>query len=151
MVPVCLLLHGQARGDCEAERVAVRPVRVWDAWAMAGLVLPAGAAGAVTAWAGHPVDVPIARNLAGYLGLALLARWVAGPGAAHVVVALFPFACASFGVRPTGRPEPWARPFHAPGSVPALVLAVAPLAAGLVVARRDPLAVRREGTVADGG
>lgn len=145
VVPVLLVLHGQARGDAEAEKVAVRPVWAWDCAAMAGLLALAAVAATVAASYSRPVGVSMARNVIGYLGLALLARWLAGPGVANVVVALFPFVAASFGIRPSGHPMPWAWPYHAPESVPAVVLAVALLAAGVAVARRDPLIGKRGG------
>lgn len=128
----------------EAEKVAVRPVGACDAAAMAGLVALACLVGVLEAWCGRTTGVAMGRDFAGYLGLALLIRWVGGPGAANVAVALFPFACASFGIRPSGHPHVWAWPFHEPGSVPATVMAAVLLVGGLVVARRDPL-IKRQG------
>lgn len=142
LLPVCLILHGQSRGDLEAEKVAVRPVAARDAVTMAALVALACLVSAVEAWAGRTTGIAMARDFAGYLGLALLLRRVGGPGAASVAVALFPFACASFGMRSSGHPRVWAWPFHEPGSVVATVAAAVLLVGGLVVARHDPLVKR---------
>ncbi|GGX36826.1 hypothetical protein GCM10010341_68180 [Streptomyces noursei] len=142
LLPVCLILHGQSRGDLEAEKVAVRPIGARDAVTMATLVTLACLVGAVEAWSGRTTGVAMARDFAGYLGLALVMRRVGGPGAANVAVALFPFACASFGMRSSGHPRVWAWPFHEPGSAVAAVTAVFLLVGGLAVARQDPLIKR---------
>ncbi|EXU89321.1 hypothetical protein P354_23565 [Streptomyces noursei PD-1] len=142
LLPVCLMLHGQSRGDLEAEKVAARPVGVWDALTMVGFVALACVVGAFEAWSGRTTGLAMARDFAGYLGLALLMRRVGGPGAANIAVALFPFACASFGMRPSGQPRSWAWPFHDPGSVPAALMAIVLFLAGLALSRHAPLIKR---------
>ncbi|WP_210874727.1 hypothetical protein [Streptomyces tagetis] len=133
LIPVCLLVHGQGRGDAAAERTAVRSMPHWDGLSMAALLTTASLIGLVEAViGGWDMGLAMARNFAGFLGLALLARRFAGPGLATLVIALFPFLCAAFGIGVGGRPTFWAWPLHEPRSLLAAVAAAVLIAAGLV-------------------
>ncbi|MDT3398110.1 hypothetical protein RKE29_15920 [Streptomyces sp. B1866] len=139
LVPVCLVLQGHSRADTGLEQAAVRAVRHWD---VAFMALCAGAAllaGAVEkTGAGRPLGLAMARDFAGYLGIALVVRAFASVRAAAAAVAVFPFLCASFGVR-AGRPAVWAWPLHDTASVSASAQAGCLFTAGLAVtAWREP-------------
>ncbi|MFD5918195.1 hypothetical protein ACFVYP_14785 [Kitasatospora sp. NPDC058201] len=130
LVPVCLILEGQARADAVAERVAVRAVGGWDAAFMAGCVLVcAVVAGVATAAGAGSAAVAMARDFAGYLGLALIIRWFGGGRLATAATALFPFLCVSFGLV-HNRPGIWAWPLHDATSVTASIQALTLLATG---------------------
>lgn len=131
LVPVCLILHGQSRGDNAVEVTAVRPVKLWDTvfiTACAVLMLAGGWLASDTT--GHTLAVGMARNFLGYLGLALLLRTILSLNVAATGVTLFPIACAAFGVH-HGVPATWAWPLQEPNHVLAFVAAVALGAAGL--------------------
>ncbi|MFJ9948176.1 hypothetical protein [Kitasatospora sp. NPDC091207] len=130
LIPVCLILEGQARADRVTERVAVRAIGRWDAAFMALCVLIGvlAAAGAAIADAGAAATA-MARDFTGYLGLALILRWLGGARLASVATAVFPFACVSFGLA-HNRPSIWAWPLHDATSVTAATLALLLLLAG---------------------
>ncbi|MEU3568428.1 hypothetical protein AB0E96_08365 [Kitasatospora sp. NPDC036755] len=132
LVPACLILEGQARADAVAERVAVRAVAGWDALFMAACVLACALAAGVAAMAGAgSAAMAMARDFAGYLGLALIVRRLAGARVAAVATALFPFLCVSFGLV-HNRPSIWAWPLHDATSTTASLQAMALLAIGAV-------------------
>ncbi|QKW07276.1 hypothetical protein HUT18_13625 [Streptomyces sp. NA04227] len=142
LLPVCLAVHGQARGESAAERVAVRSMPRLDVLVLSLLVAAAALTGAVESGPGDwPMGIAMARDFAGYLGTALLVRWVAGPGVATVSVALLPFCCTTFGVSSAGEPEIWAWPLHDPDSLPAATAALVLVLAGLLATLRTPLTV----------
>lgn len=134
LLPVCLILHGQSRGDTAIESAAARPVKLWDCAFMTGCaVLVLAGSYLVTSMTDHALAAGLARNFLGYLGLALLIRPLTGPGAAAAIVTVFPIACAAFGVH-GGKPSRWAWPLHDPGSHTAFAQAATLSAAGLLVA-----------------
>ncbi|WAL70326.1 hypothetical protein OU787_01765 [Kitasatospora sp. YST-16] len=116
LLPVCLILQGQGRADRLAERVAVRAVGRWDAAFMALCVLVGVATGtALSVGGAGQAAAAMARDFAGYLGLALVLRWLVGERFASVATAVFPFFCVSFGLV-FNRPRIWAWPLHDPSS-----------------------------------
>ncbi|MFE2723051.1 hypothetical protein [Kitasatospora sp. NPDC059327] len=130
LVPVCLILEGQARADRLTERVAVRAVRRWDAAFMALCVLTGVVTAAVSVIAGAgTAATALARDFSGYLGLALILRWLGGARLASIATAVFPFACVSFGLV-HNRPSIWAWPLHDATSAPAATQALLLLLAG---------------------
>jgi hypothetical protein len=144
VAPVVVLLLGQARAASAAEGTAVRSVVGWDVGAASSLAFASVGTGAMQWWLlDWPMGVAMARDLVGYLGLALLVRWVAGFEVAAVIAAVFPFFCASFGMTPGLGPRPWAWPFHEPTSVAAAGCAVLLLAAGIAAAGAGPAVLRR--------
>ncbi|MFJ3219700.1 hypothetical protein ACIPLC_27765 [Kitasatospora sp. NPDC086801] len=147
LVPVCLILEGQARADAVAERVAVRAMGGWDAAFMAACVLVCALAAVATSTAGAGnAATALARDFAGYLGLALIIRWLGGARLATVATALFPFLCVSFGLV-HNRPGIWAWPLHDATSVTASTQALILLAVGAVSLFLPPL--RRHDAVND--
>ncbi|MFF2117317.1 hypothetical protein ACFVXH_08285 [Kitasatospora sp. NPDC058184] len=148
LVPVCLILEGQARADAVAERVAVRAVGGWDAAFMAACVVVCALAAVVASTAGAgSAATALARDFAGYLGLALIIRWLAGGRVATAATALFPFLCASFGLV-HNRPGIWAWPLHDARSVTASIQALVLLAIGALSLVVPPLR-RRAGVDGD--
>ncbi|GAA2789401.1 hypothetical protein GCM10010441_13160 [Kitasatospora paracochleata] len=143
LIPVCLILEGQARADRLAERVAVRAVDRWDAGFMALCVLTGilAAAGVAIADAGTAATA-MARDFTGYLGLALVLRWLGGARLASVATAVFPFFCVSFGLV-HNRPGIWAWPLHDANSVAAAAQALLLLTVGGATLLLPPL--RRQG------
>ncbi|MFF4922501.1 hypothetical protein ACFY4B_18140 [Kitasatospora sp. NPDC001261] len=139
LVPVCLILEGQARADGITERVAVRAMGRWDAAFMAACVLACALTAAVASTAGAgSATTALARDFAGYLGLALIVRWLAGARVATVATALFPFLCVSFGLV-HNRPGIWAWPLHHAASVTAGLQALLLLAIGALSLLLPPL------------
>ncbi|GAA3289556.1 hypothetical protein GCM10020295_01680 [Streptomyces cinereospinus] len=109
-------------------------MRLWDAGFMAlcaALVLAGGQL--ISVMTNQVLAVGMARNFLGYLGVALLLRPLAGPHVTTAAVALFPIACAGFGVH-GGTPSRWAWPLHEVGSVAGFAQAAVLGAVGLVVA-----------------
>ncbi|MFI8092638.1 hypothetical protein ACIF9R_30670 [Streptomyces sp. NPDC086080] len=141
LTPAVLLLFGMGRGDLRTESVASRTVRHWDV----ALAVSCAAAGLLTAAICHilwPTDIAmvLGRNIAGYIGLALILRPLVGHRVAGGALAAVPLACAAAGWRTGGRPEPWAWLLHPGDSVLAVVMATATLLVGVSVAltRRKP-------------
>lgn len=132
LLPALLTLHGRARADHLAESVAVRAVRLLDAAAAVGAVGVLLLASAVV-----PDSVALARNLAGYLGFALILNWLSTPRLAMAVTAFVPFAAASLGGG--ARPAWWAWPLHDGRAPLAAACAAALFAAGLALSFRLPL------------
>ncbi len=115
ILPVIITVFGQARGNDGTERTTARPLVLWDSTAVVLLVTGAAFVGLCqwwwTSWSMGPA---MARNFAGYLGLALLLRWLAGPAVALLATSVFPFFCASFGIVPGHDPKIWHGPFTNP-------------------------------------
>ncbi|WP_157031961.1 hypothetical protein [Kitasatospora cheerisanensis] len=144
LLPVCLFLYGWGRADAVGERTAVRRVALLDAAAVLGATGLAAAVGFHSA-----TGVMVARDFAGYLGLALVVRWCAGVLAAGLAVSVFPFVCASLGVR-HGVPRVWAWPFLPAGSVPAALEVLVLLTVGVLLLWRGPLERSRQADLAAG-
>ncbi|MFI2214896.1 hypothetical protein [Streptomyces sp. NPDC020141] len=141
LMPAVLVLFGTGRGDAPAESVASRPVRLWDVSLGAAVALAA----LVTAWLCHLIwpagNAPVlGRNIAGYIGLALILLPLTGHRAAGALIAVAPLLCAGAGWAEGGRPEPWAWILHPGDSALALALALATLITGIIVTltRRKP-------------
>ncbi|MEU0056027.1 hypothetical protein [Streptomyces sp. NPDC006334] len=123
--PMADLEHTAAQ-PMRRHRVVHMTVVLLYATLLAVLPMVAGASAGVTAAA--------VRNVAGYLGLAMIGARVFGSGLAWLPpLAMFgPTLLA--GVRWDNAPEPWAWSIHGPHSVPAAVTAAALCAVGLCLA-----------------
>ncbi|MFD5392055.1 hypothetical protein ACFWMG_45490 [Streptomyces sp. NPDC127074] len=142
LLPAVMLLHGMGRGDLRTESVACRPVRKWDA-ALGASVAATGAGTAALCYAlgADNIALVLGRNIAGYVGLALLLFPFLGHRIAAVTVAIVPLVCAAAGWRSGGRPEPWAWILYPADSPIAPLITAAIVLAGIVVCltRQDPL------------
>ncbi|MFE0178038.1 hypothetical protein ACFWZ2_37585 [Streptomyces sp. NPDC059002] len=134
LLPVLLILYGQARADGASESVAVRPVRWLDTCFMTATVTAL-----VLASAFVPDGVAVARNTAGYLGCALVLRWLSTPRLSLALITCLPFAVVSLGGRGGGQSAWWAWPLHE-GTAPfAGACAAVFFGAGLALSFRAPL------------
>ncbi|QIB44951.1 hypothetical protein [Streptomyces aureoverticillatus] len=132
LLPALLVLHGRARADRLSESVAARSVRLLDAGIAVGAVGVLLLSSTVV-----PDSVALARNLAGYLGVALILNWLSTPRLASAVTAFLPFAAASLGGG--ARPAWWAWPLHDGGSPLAATGAATLFVAGLALSFCPPL------------
>ncbi|MEU1947845.1 hypothetical protein ABZ554_36720 [Streptomyces sp. NPDC020125] len=141
LLPAVMLLHGMGRGDLRAESVACRPVRWWDA-ALGAAVAATGAGMAALCYAlgADSIALVLGRNIAGYVGLALLLFPFLGHRIAAVTVAIVPLVCAAAGWR-SGRPEPWAWILYPANSPVAPLITAAIVLVGILtcLTRQDPL------------
>ncbi|MDH2391548.1 hypothetical protein QCN29_22760 [Streptomyces sp. HNM0663] len=141
LAPAILLLFGMGRGDLRTESVASRAMRHWDV-ALAVSVAVVGLLAAVICHVLWRTDIAmvLGRNIAGYVGLALILHPLLGHRSAGAALAAVPLLCAATGWGPGGRPEPWAWLLHPGDSVLALAAAGATLLVGTTVAltRRKP-------------
>ncbi|WP_406094064.1 hypothetical protein [Kitasatospora purpeofusca] len=141
LLPAVFLLYGLGRGDLRTETVAGRFLRGLDV----GLALTLAAAGATCGSLAYAAGqgalaLVVARNIAGYLGLALLFHPLIGHRPAAAALAAVPLVCSAAGWHPDGSPRPWAWPLHPAGS-PYALAAVALLllaGAGCALFRRHP-------------
>ncbi|QKV95269.1 hypothetical protein HUT19_28980 [Streptomyces sp. NA02950] len=109
LLPAVMLLHGMGRGDLRTEYVACRPVRAWDAVLGAAVAATAAVMAAICyALGADNIALVLGRNIAGYIGLALLLFPMLGHRIAAVTVAFVPLLCAAAGWSSDGRPAPWA-------------------------------------------
>ncbi|MFD8629742.1 hypothetical protein ACFV4E_38840 [Streptomyces hygroscopicus] len=142
LLPAMLLLHGMGRGDLRTESVACRPVRKWDAiLGLAAAATGAGMAALCYALGADSIALVLGRNIAGYVGLALLLFPFLGHRIAAVTVATVPLVCAAAGWRSGGRPAPWAWILYPANSLIAPLITAAIVLAGTLVCltRQDPL------------
>ncbi|WP_086708703.1 hypothetical protein [Streptomyces antimycoticus] len=142
LLPAVMLLHGMGRGDLRTESVACRPVRRWDtALGAAAAATGAGVAALCYALGADSIALVLGRNIAGYVGLALLLFPFLGHRIAAVTVAVVPLVCAAAGWRSGGRPEPWAWILYPANSPVAPLITAAIVLAGILVCltRQDPL------------
>ncbi|MGW4078174.1 hypothetical protein ACWELB_32630 [Streptomyces asiaticus] len=142
LLPAVMLLHGMGRGDLRTEGVACRPVRRWDAaLGSAVAITGAGVAALCYALGADGIALVLGRNIAGYVGLALLLFPFLGHRIAAVTVAIVPLLCAAAGWRSGGRPEPWAWILYPANSLIAPLITAAIVLVGVLVCltRRDPL------------
>lgn len=141
LLPVLLILYGRARADDAPESVAVRPVRWLDACFMTAPV-----AVLLLASAFVPDGVAVARNTAGYLGCALVLRWLSTPRLSIALITFLPFAVVSLGGGGGSQSAWWAWPLHE-GTAPfAGGCATVFFGAGLVASFRTPLLGKGRGT-----
>ncbi|MFE4218656.1 hypothetical protein [Streptomyces sp. NPDC056844] len=87
------------------------------------------------------MSLAAARNLLGYLGIGLIAQYLAGHVYGPLTVALVPVVCALIGLGPGGRPFPWTWPLHEASSPLAATASLLLLTAG--IAATTLLAPRR--------
>jgi hypothetical protein len=106
VLPALVVLYGQSRADQAAEKVAVRSVRAMDAVFVVSVVAIALLAAPVLR-----DGIAVGRNVAGYLGLALVIRWLTNYRVAVAVSAFVPFVMGSLG-RPGPGPAWWAWSLH---------------------------------------
>lgn len=134
VLPVALLLHGFERGDIRIEAVATRS----STYRLLTLAVGAVAACWLLAAALRAADVPqgisLARNITGFLGVALILRAAVGTAAATTLVGVLPLACAAAGWGAGGGPRPWAWPVHPYNSGIALIEVAVLLAVGCALA-----------------
>ncbi|GAA0534005.1 MULTISPECIES: hypothetical protein [Streptomyces] len=142
LLPAVMLLHGMGRGDLRIESVACRPVRRWDtALGAAAAATGAGVAALCYALGADSIALVLGRNIAGYVGLALLLFPFLGHRIAAVTVAVVPLVCAAAGWRSGGRPAPWAWILYPANSLVAPLITAAIVLVGILVCltRQDPL------------
>lgn len=146
LLPAVMLLHGMGRGDLRTEHVACRPVQAWDA-ALGAAVAAAAAAMAAFCYAlgTDNIALVLGRNIAGYIGLALLLFPFLGHRIAAVTVAFVPLLCAAAGWSSDGRPAPWAWILYPAGSLVAPLISAVLVIAGILVCvtRQYPLQAAR--------
>ncbi|MFE6871133.1 hypothetical protein ACFVFS_31825 [Kitasatospora sp. NPDC057692] len=124
LVPAVSLLYGLGRGDLRTESVAGRHLRGLDVGLALALAATGTACGGLAYAAGQgALALVLARNTAGYLGLALLAHPLIGHRPAAAVLATVPLLCSAAGWSPDSHPRPWAWPLH-PADSPAALAAV---------------------------
>lgn len=120
----------------DLEHTAAQPMRRHRAVHMTVVLLYATALAVLPMTAGASAEVTLAsvRNVAGYLGLAMISARLFGSGLSWLLpLAMFgPTLLA--GVRWDNTPEPWAWSIHGADSVPAAVTAAVLCAVGLVMA-----------------
>ncbi|MEE1823585.1 hypothetical protein PUR61_15485 [Streptomyces sp. BE20] len=146
LIPAVFLLYGLGRGDLRTETVAGRFLRGWDVALTLGVAVTGTAVGALAYAAGQgDLTLVIARDTAGYLGLALLLHPLVGHRPAAAALAVVPLLCSATGWNPDGRPEPWAWPLHPAGSAYALADVALTVLAGTSCAllRRHPVTEQR--------
>ncbi|QIP82743.1 hypothetical protein GLX30_00090 [Streptomyces sp. Tu 2975] len=131
LVPGVLLLYGAARADRRTERIATRPLTSWDTCLALGTAAVAMTAAVLChlLWR-TDITMVLGRNIAGYIGLALLLAPLLGHRVAAAALATVPLICAAAGWGLGGRPQPWAWLLYPGNSLPALALAGATLCAG---------------------
>lgn len=135
VVPVVCWVHGMQRMATAAVAAPVRsPARL-------DLCVLWGSAAVVATVALATVDVDhatlgSARNVAGYIGIALIARGLFGARPAAVAVVCFPVLCTAVGVGPGGLPHWWAWPIAEPTDPVAAFLAGCTLLAGTALSLR---------------
>ncbi|MER8159976.1 hypothetical protein [Streptomyces sp. NPDC094472] len=142
LLPAMMLLHGMGRGDLRTESVACRPIRKWDAiLGLAAAATGAGMAALCYALGADSIALVLGRNIAGYVGLALLLFPFLGHRIAAVTVAIVPLVCAAAGWRSGGRPAPWAWILYPANSLIAPLITAAIVLMGILVCltRQDPL------------
>ncbi|MBH5333408.1 hypothetical protein IHE55_00760 [Streptomyces pactum] len=81
----------------------------------------------------------LGRNIAAYVGLALIMPPFPGHRAASVCPAAVPVVCAATGWTASGRPQPWAWILQPAGSPAGAALAAVTLITGLLVGLRHPV------------
>ncbi|MFF7456782.1 hypothetical protein [Kitasatospora sp. NPDC008115] len=125
LFPAVFLLYGLGRGDLRTEAVAVRFLRGLDVGLALALAAAGTTCGGLAYLAGQgALALVLARNITGYLGLALLVRPLIGHRPAAAALAATPLLCSAAGWYPNGHPRPWAWPLH-PADSPTALTAVA--------------------------
>ncbi|MEU9890809.1 hypothetical protein [Sphaerisporangium sp. NPDC051011] len=128
----------------ELEITAVRPVQWYNAIAISVAALSVLVIGALLGVSGLQAHAfAAARNLVGYMGLAMLGQKLVGRHAAILFPVVFAFGTMTAGRRPGGHPWPWAWPLFESEHVPAALVAVAVFLVGLLVTLSRARPVRR--------
>lgn len=117
-----------------AEQVAVRAPAILDALLIVALLASVALPLVVVGLLVDDVLLAAVRNLLGFVGAGLLARPVVGGRGAAVVPVVVSVLLAAFAGADRG--ALWAWPMHPASSLPATVVAVALLCAGMFVAHR---------------
>jgi hypothetical protein len=133
LLPALLALYGIDRNAGAGERAALRPVLRWDGMFLslcAVMALVVGALGQSAGW--WSLGLGFGRNVAGIIGLGLLARWAAGPLAATLLPVGFVVVSTFLGVDSAAHARVWAWPIADPSSTSAMVIALLLLLLGLV-------------------
>ncbi|MEU7018956.1 hypothetical protein AB4225_25315 [Streptomyces sp. 2RAF24] len=134
VLPAAVLMYAASRTDNRMERVAARPIQVWNT--LLGLMAAFTAAlVAAIAYALTRQDITfvIGRNTVGYIGFAMFLCALAGPRVASFTTAALPIVLATTGWAPDGGARPWAWVLQPAQSGPAAGAALALLIAGAAV------------------
>ncbi|WP_157431696.1 hypothetical protein [Actinomadura hibisca] len=142
LLVVGVFAHGLASGAHEQAAVAVRDVvryRLIYSLAICGITAVAGLA--LTLTGVQPLGVAAARNVAGYMGLALVGGALVGRHAAIALPTGYLFLVIMTGSPPGGEPPLYMWPLASSGDVGAIVLAGFCFGAGVLLMvrrRKDP-------------
>ncbi|MFF4604505.1 hypothetical protein ACFY12_17480 [Streptomyces sp. NPDC001339] len=137
-MPTLCLLMGLERGEKAGQGAAVRRVSLLNSALLLSGVATAYAFGLLHHVSDNdPSGLGLARNLAGYSGLALVTRWAFGARVAPIVTVSFPFLCTFLGLDAASKPLPWAWPIDTATSTSATTLALALLTTGIALSHRD--------------
>lgn len=112
------------------ELSAVRRVELLDAALVACVVLLVAALGWAAHAAGAEVALEGARNAVAYVGLGLVAAWIAGPRAGSTVPVAYVLLVAVFASGSTVETDAWSWPVHGARSSVAAAIALGLLATG---------------------
>lgn len=127
LIPVGAVVTGLANSPAELDAAAARRTQWYDAgvvlFVVAVSVMVVVAYPAVAATLGTPTALMAARNLTGYLGLALLTLEAVGPMPAAFVPVVFAVVCVTFGTPSSGNPYFWAWPLVLGDHLPSTALA----------------------------
>ncbi|MFE5936052.1 hypothetical protein ACFQ69_11760 [Streptomyces sp. NPDC056470] len=145
LIPAVTLLYGFGRSASQTEHVALRSVRSWDS-ALGVCIAVTGMLAALASYLvlESELAVVLGRNLAGYVGLALLLHPLLGTQLTSGALAAIPLVLAASGWGPGGSPEPWAWLLHPADSAIAGVTAAGVVCAGAATAAlwsRPPLRI----------
>ncbi|MFE1383534.1 hypothetical protein ACFW6S_31765 [Streptomyces sp. NPDC058740] len=134
VLPAAVLMYAASRTDNRMERVAARPIHVWNT--LLGLMAAVTAAlAAAIAYALTRQDITFVtgRNTVGYIGFAMFLCALAGARVASFTTAALPIVLATTGWAPDGRARPWAWVLQPAQSGPAAGATLALLIAGVAV------------------
>jgi len=110
IIVVCAALAGLERGDRRLESTSSRVVR-WDVAFILGLFLISTVVVLlVQLFDEWGMGAAFVRNLTGYVGLGLIARYYLGGPVAAVVPVIFVLICTAIGLDERRQPQPWAWP-----------------------------------------
>ncbi|WP_327175750.1 hypothetical protein OG599_10735 [Streptomyces sp. NBC_01335] len=133
-IPAALILQALNRVPHVYDTTAVRPVNRYRAGTLTAAALLATVLGlGASCAADSSMPLAAARNLVGYLGIGLIARYLVGHVYAPVAIALVPVLCALIGLGPGGRPFSWTWPLHEASSPIAAATSLLLLVGGMVV------------------
>ncbi|WP_328301526.1 hypothetical protein OG389_29685 [Streptomyces sp. NBC_00435] len=142
VLPAVVLMYGQERTDHRIESTAARPVNRWNAsmGAVAALAVVAATA-LIYLVSGSSMAIVSGRNIAAYIGIAMILAAFIGPRVSAVLTTLLPIGLANTGWAPSGAPKIWAWLLHDANSGIALASAAFALVAGFSALwrRRSPL------------